>query len=31
MRWDCEGQVAHGDNQEVFWGPFVNSDEFKGV
>ncbi|MET0658273.1 MAG: hypothetical protein ABW110_08985 [Steroidobacteraceae bacterium] len=26
MRWDCEGLVAYGDNQEVFWGPFMNSE-----
>jgi hypothetical protein len=31
MRWDCEGEVAYGDNQEVFWGPFLNSSAYKGI
>jgi hypothetical protein len=30
MRWDCDGLVTYGDNQEVFWGPFANSTEYKG-
>jgi hypothetical protein len=31
MRWDCDGLVGYGDNQEVFWNPYLNSAAFRGV
>ena len=30
MRWDCDGLVGHGDNQDAMWGPFVSSAVFRG-
>ena len=31
MRWDCDGISGYGDNQEIFWNPFLNSRAFKGA
>jgi hypothetical protein len=25
MRWECEGMVGYGDNQEAFWGDYMNT------
>jgi hypothetical protein len=29
MRWECDGLVGYGDNQEGFWGDFLNSQAFR--
>ena len=31
MRWECDGLVGHGDNQEAFWGTYLNSPTFKAL
>jgi hypothetical protein len=25
MRWECDGLVGYGDNQESFWNDYLNS------
>lgn len=31
MRWECDGQVGYGDNQEAFWGNYLNSPVFRAL
>jgi len=28
MRWDCDGLIGYGDNQEGFWTSYLNSESF---
>ena len=31
MRWECDGLVGYGDNQEAFWGHYLTSPAFKAL
>ena len=31
MRWECDGLVGYGDNQEAFWGSYLNSPAFRAL